>query len=95
MSTSTHSAGPADAREVERCTVEWAAAVLEDPDVTPEDNFLDLGGHSILALRLCRYAKERFGAEYDLMLLFETDLAAAAADLTARTGATRTQEAAR
>jgi aryl carrier-like protein len=94
MST-PHTTGPADGREVERLTVEWAAMVLEDPDVAPEDNFLDLGGHSILALRLCRRAKERFGAEYDLMILFETDLATAAADLTARTAAPSPQEAAR
>jgi aryl carrier-like protein len=69
---------------VQQLTVEWAAQVLDEPDVAPEDNFLDLGGHSILALRLCRRAKERFGAEYDLMVLFEEDLATAAAELAAR-----------
>ncbi|MGY3678368.1 acyl carrier protein [Streptomyces sp. TE33382] len=82
--TTTHTTAQADACEILRLTVAWTATLLEESDVSPQDNFLDLGGHSLLALRLSRYAKERFGAEYDLMILFESDLAAAAADLAAR-----------
>ncbi|MBB2911044.1 hypothetical protein FHS43_002309 [Streptosporangium becharense] len=78
----TRTTGPV--AEVQRLTVEWTARVLGEPEVSPRDNFLDLGGHSILALRLCRYAKERLGAEYDLMVLFEEDLASAAAELASR-----------
>ncbi|GGK76248.1 acyl carrier protein [Streptomyces flaveus] len=70
--------------EIQRLTIEWVAEILDEPDVSPDDNFLDLGGHSVLALRLGKYAKERFGADYDLMVLFEKDLAAAAADLASR-----------
>lgn len=73
--------------EIQELTVQWAAKVLEEPDVTPQDNFLDLGGHSILALRMSRYAKDRLGVEYDLMVLFEADLATAARDLAARADA--------
>ncbi|WP_017539644.1 phosphopantetheine-binding protein [Nocardiopsis halophila] len=75
------------AAEIRDLTVEWAARMLDAPDAEPEDNFVDLGGHSILALRMCRFAKERFGEEYDLMVLFESDLATAAADLAARVDA--------
>ncbi|WP_019855914.1 acyl carrier protein [Actinopolyspora mortivallis] len=73
--------------EITRLTVEWAAEILEEPEVTARDNFLDLGGHSILALRLCRYAAERFGVEYDIMTLFENDLATAAEDLATKVSA--------
>ncbi|MFE2276705.1 phosphopantetheine-binding protein [Streptomyces sp. NPDC059454] len=74
----------ASKEEVQRMTVEWAVALLDDPDVTPEDNFIDLGGHSVLALRMNRLAKERWGVEYDLMVLLESDLAAAADDMASR-----------
>jgi hypothetical protein len=70
--------------EVQRLTVEWVAEMLGEPELSAQDNFIDLGGHSILALRLCQYAKEQFGEEYDLMLLFEQDLATAAAELASR-----------
>lgn len=70
--------------EVEDLTLQWVRELLDEPDVTAEDNFLDLGGHSVLAVRLTRRAKERFGSDYDLMVLFEQDLATAAADLAAR-----------
>ncbi|MTE19605.1 acyl carrier protein [Streptomyces sp. TRM43335] len=69
---------------VQRATVEWVAELLEDPEVGAEDNFLDLGGHSMLALQLGNLAKERFGQDYDLRVLFEGTLADAAADLAAR-----------
>ncbi|MFC7303463.1 phosphopantetheine-binding protein [Streptomyces monticola] len=86
-STSTSPAAPAvTAAELERLTVAWAAEILDDPEAAPDDNFIDLGGHSILALRMCRYAQDRFGAEYDLMVLFESDLATAAAELAVRIG---------
>ncbi|SDQ98162.1 acyl carrier protein [Actinopolyspora saharensis] len=75
--------------EIKRITVQWAAEILEEPEMTAQDNFLDLGGHSILALRLCRYAAERFGVEYDIMTLFEQDLAAAAEDLATKIASAR------
>ncbi|MEY9211734.1 acyl carrier protein [Thermobifida halotolerans] len=72
------------AEEIQRLTLRWAAELLEEPEVLPEDNFLELGGHSMLALQMAERAKKRFGAEYDLMILFEKDFAAAAAELAHR-----------
>lgn len=69
---------------VQRATVDWVAELLEEPEASAEDNFLDLGGHSMLALQLGQRAKERFGAEYDMRVLFEGTLADAAADLASR-----------
>ncbi|MEU1805963.1 acyl carrier protein [Streptomyces sp. NPDC019937] len=72
------------AEEVQQLTLEWVAELLEEPQARPEDNFLDLGGHSMLALQLSQRAKKHFGAEYDIKVLFEGSVAEAAADLAAR-----------
>ncbi|MET9428569.1 MULTISPECIES: phosphopantetheine-binding protein [unclassified Streptomyces] len=70
--------------EVQKATLGWVSELLEDPAVGAEDNFLDLGGHSMLALQLNQQAKERFGAEYDIQTLFEGTLAEAATELAGR-----------
>ncbi|RSS80759.1 phosphopantetheine-binding protein [Streptomyces sp. WAC06614] len=82
------------ADEVRAATLRWVAELLEEPEVELEDGFLELGGHSALALQLGEYAKERFGDEYDLMVLFEKTLAESADELTARLLAAATPEAA-
>jgi acyl carrier protein len=83
--TLSHSPKAASTEEVQRLTLEWVAELLEEPEVRPEDNFLDLGGHSMLALQLSQRAKDKFGAEYDIKVLFEGSIAEAGADLAART----------
>ncbi|MBW5481398.1 phosphopantetheine-binding protein [Streptomyces bambusae] len=82
------------AEEVRTATLAWVAELLEEPEVELEDSFLELGGHSALALQLGEYAKERFGDEYDLMVLFEQPLGRAADELSARLTAAATAEAA-
>nr|CCF23456.1 thiolation domain [Streptomyces sp.] len=83
--TLSHSPKAGSTEEVQRLTLEWVAELLEDPEVRPEDNFLDLGGHSMLALQLSQRAKDKFGAEYDIKVLFESSIAEAGADLANRT----------
>ncbi|MEV8309815.1 phosphopantetheine-binding protein [Streptomyces flavidovirens] len=80
--------------EVERLTLSWVEEILDEPDVTLADNFLDLGGHSVLAVRLSKQARQHLGAEYDLMVLFEKDLGSAAADLASRVGPRSVEETA-
>jgi acyl carrier protein len=70
--------------QVEQLTVQWVGEILDEPGVAAEDNFLELGGHSVLAVELAGRAQQHFGAEYDLLVLFERDLATAAAELAAR-----------
>jgi acyl carrier protein len=70
--------------EAQQLTLEWVAELLEEPDARLEDNFLDLGGHSMLALQLSQRAKERYGVEFDMKVLFEKSVAEAAAELVAR-----------
>ncbi|MFF4139611.1 acyl carrier protein [Streptomyces mirabilis] len=62
---------------VERMVVEWAAEILEEP-ASAQDNFLDLGGHSMLAADLNQRVLDTFGAELDLQLLFEKSIGEAA-----------------
>lgn len=59
---------------VARSIFEWAAAILEVPQVAPADNFLDLGGHSMLALELNTRVQEAYGVELDMQTLFEGSL---------------------
>ena len=70
--------------EITDTTLEWAREFLEDPDVTAADNFLELGGHSMIAIELSARAEARFGAPYDMQVLFQKTLGDAAADLAAR-----------
>jgi non-heme Fe2+,alpha-ketoglutarate-dependent halogenase len=61
-------------QSVEQDIVAWAADLLEEPQAGPGDNFLDLGGHSGLALELNTLIQERYGAEVDMQTLFEGTL---------------------
>lgn len=69
-----------NAEEVEQLVLTWSAELLEE-QVSREDNFLDLGGHSALALELIAHIKERFNVDLDLQLLFEHTLGEVAADV--------------
>ncbi len=60
--------------------VAWVGEVLEESGVSAEDNFLDLGGHSVLALELSGRVKERFGVDLDIQILFENSIGEAFAD---------------
>ncbi|MGW3038448.1 acyl carrier protein [Kitasatospora sp. NPDC001159] len=66
--------------EAQELVLSWAAEILEEP-VTAEDNFLDLGGHSALALELGNRIKERFGVELDIEVLFERSVGEVVADV--------------
>ncbi|MFD3546461.1 phosphopantetheine-binding protein [Streptomyces sp. NPDC058655] len=78
MSETTRSETALD--EASRLILEWSAELLEEP-ATAEDNFLDLGGHSALALELNDRIKERFHVEADMQLLFERSLGDVAASV--------------
>jgi acyl carrier protein len=71
--------------EIEQLVLTWSAQLLEEK-VSGDDNFLDLGGHSALALDLISRIKERFEVDLDLQLLFEHSFSEVAADLAQRSG---------
>lgn len=54
-----------------------------------EDSFFDLGGHSLIAVRLFAMIKKRFGVEFPISVLFEAPTIAGCAELIdAETGGT-------
>jgi acyl carrier protein len=60
--------------------VGWVREFLEDPSIGPDDNFLDVGGHSLVANRLNVLVKKKYGRKIPLRSLFEESIAAACAD---------------
>lgn len=67
-------------REIERAIVDWTGELLGEP-VDAGDNFLDLGGHSVLALTLIDKIRATLGAEVGTQLLFEVSLAEVAVEV--------------
>ncbi|WP_416971327.1 acyl carrier protein [Streptomyces sp. 4F14] len=78
---------PEGVHELQKLLVDWVGEFIENPDVSPEDNFLDLGGHSLLAMNLNTRVQQRFGHELDVKVLFEESLGSAIAELHARLAA--------
>ncbi|MFD6906862.1 amino acid adenylation domain-containing protein, partial [Streptomyces sp. NPDC060077] len=67
--------------------------VLGVEEVTAEDDFFDLGGHSLLVPRVAFELRRRFGAEIPLVELFEATTVGALARLVAGLGAAATADA--
>src|SRR2546421_47178 len=57
--------------EMERVLAGIFAEVLELERVGVEDRFFQLGGHSLMAMRVMMLIRETFGVELDLRKLFE------------------------
>ena len=77
----TH-AGSAVAGETleERLSAIWRE-LLGVAQVGPDDDFFDLGGHSLIAIRLMTRIKRDFGVRFDLSAIFEASTVAALAAL--------------
>jgi hypothetical protein len=50
--------------------VAWLGRALDDSDITGNDNFLEVGGHSMMAIELNTWLAARFSASVDLADLF-------------------------
>lgn len=74
MSTSTDLAGKL--REV------WAE-VFEFDDIVATDNFIELGGHSLMAVQIIARIRDLFGVELPFLVLYETANLDALADIVA------------
>ncbi|WP_204290670.1 non-ribosomal peptide synthetase [Micromonospora gifhornensis] len=64
--------GRAPRTETERVLCELFAEVLGVDTVTIDDSFFDLGGYSLLVVRLVNRVRERLGAELEIRTIFDT-----------------------
>lgn len=78
----------ASAAEIEEAVVIWLRKELEDPDITAADNFLDLGGHSLIFANLNASLVESYGVALDLTVTYNNTLAEAVAGAAAALPAT-------
>ncbi|MQQ09275.1 SDR family NAD(P)-dependent oxidoreductase [Epibacterium sp. SM1979] len=79
---------------VEEKLADMFAALLGVTQVGVEDSFFDLGGHSLIAVRLFAQVKRAFGVEFAISVLFEApSVAALAEQIIPRTGGSVTEEA--
>lgn len=76
---STTDDGDAVHNELQRSLMATLAELLAVPSVGPDDNFLLLGGHSLLGAQLVARIAEDYGVEISLRSLFEQPTAAAIA----------------
>ncbi|MFJ6384928.1 non-ribosomal peptide synthase/polyketide synthase [Kitasatospora sp. NPDC092039] len=81
--------GPRSAREVALCGL--FAEVLGVDRVGIDDDFFDLGGHSLLVMRLMGRVRERLGAELSVRAVFESPTVAGLAERLVSGGAVRPQ----
>jgi thioesterase domain-containing protein/acyl carrier protein len=61
---------PAGTTLEQRLTTMWQELLGAD-SVGPDDDFFDLGGHSLMAIRLMTRIKRDFGVRFDLSTIFE------------------------
>jgi amino acid adenylation domain-containing protein len=78
------STGAAPRNEVEMALASLWQEVLERPRVFIHDDFFDLGGHSVLAVRLMARIEERFGRKVPMATLFKARTVATLAALLQR-----------
>jgi amino acid adenylation domain-containing protein len=58
-------------KETEAALLAIWREVLERSDIGPDDNFFDIGGHSMRAVRLAYYLEQSFGVVLPFTVLFE------------------------
>ncbi len=66
---------------IEQALADLWSGLLGIDDVGVEDNFFDLGGHSLIAVRLFRMIKKEFGCEFPMSVLFDAPTIAECAEL--------------
>lgn len=65
--------------DVEQSVIEWLRTELDDPEITSSDNFLDVGGHSLVFSRLNKFVGDSFGFVLDQQTTYSDQLSKAVA----------------
>ena len=73
-----------DETEVAATLLLRTSELLGEPDLDLSGNFLDVGGHSLMAFQLSSTIEAHFGVPVDLRLLFGESLTAVAQDIVIR-----------
>jgi acyl transferase domain-containing protein/thioesterase domain-containing protein/NAD(P)-dependent dehydrogenase (short-subunit alcohol dehydrogenase family)/acyl carrier protein len=73
--------------EIEAKLAEFWTELLGVQKIGVHDNFFDLGGHSLIAVRLFRMIKKAYAADFPISVLFEAPTIAKCAELIERSGA--------
>jgi len=71
----THRAAGRD--EVEQAAIRWLREDLDDQELTADENFLDIGGHSLTFSKLNAFLGATFGLRLDQKTTYEDSLSAA------------------
>ncbi len=71
--------------EIERTLAEFWSELLGVQKVGVNDSFFDLGGHSLIAVRLFRKIKQAYAVDFPISVLFEAPTIAQTAELIAQT----------
>jgi acyl carrier protein len=71
--------GHTNVAPVAQSVVEWLRTELDDPEITGADNFLDVGGHSLIFSRLNKFLGDSFGVVLDQKTTYSDQLNAAVA----------------
>lgn len=66
---------------VEQAVVEWLRSELEDSEITVAENFLDVGGHSLIFSKLNIFLGDSFGVTLDPKITYAESLADAVAKM--------------
>lgn len=72
--TNDHRAGAASPAEVEHAVVDWLRGELNDTNIMGSDNFLDIGGYSLMFSKLNRFLGESYGVVLDIKTAYEEPL---------------------
>lgn len=70
--------------EITDALTAWLRNALDDPEITPEDNFLDVGGNSRISMKARHEIQVQFGASLDPVDLFQLSIAQAVENAVAR-----------
>ncbi|MCV7256870.1 acyl carrier protein [Mycobacterium hackensackense] len=63
--------------EITDAVLAWLRNALDDPDIGPDDNFLDVGGNSRMSMKVRHEVRVEFGASLDPVDLFQLTIAQA------------------